>query len=214
MSGFNKVGKRDFKPPLLCLVTDPDMPDLVAKIELALAAGIDLLQLRGHHLNARSLYRLAQALRPLCQQHNTIFIVNDRIDVGLAVGADGFQLGAGSLPLHTVRQLTGENYLLGVSVHSAEEAQAATTGGADLLLAGTIFASHSHPERPGSGPSLLSEIRQRIGSCPLLAIGGINSKNARLAIEAGADGVAVISALLQAPDIALATQELRTAISI
>jgi thiamine-phosphate diphosphorylase len=159
------------------------------------------------------MYTLAQTLRPLCQRYNAIFIVNDRIDVGLTTGADGFQLGTNSLPLNVVRQLAGEKHLVGVSVHSVEEAQAATTSGADFLLVGTIFASRSHPEHGGCGPGLLSEIKQRTGVCPLLAIGGITSENARLAIEAGADGIAVISALLRAPDIAQATRELRTAIS-
>jgi thiamine-phosphate pyrophosphorylase len=208
------VNKRQLKPPLLCLVTDPDLPDLVQSVEIALSAGVNMLQLRGHHRTAACMYTLAQTLRPLCQQYDAIFIVNDRIDVGLAIGTDGFQLGANSLPLNVVRQLAGENYLLGVSVHSVEEAQAAVTDGADFLLAGTIFASRSHPERDGCGPGLLSEIKQRIGICPLLAIGGITDKNARLVIEAGADGIAVISALLRAPDIAQATRELRTAISL
>jgi len=203
------VNKRQLKPPLLCLVTDPDVPDLVQSVEIALCAGVNMLQLRGHHLTAARIYALAQTLRPLCQQYDAIFIVNDRIDVGLATGADGFQLGANSLPLRVARQLAGENYLLGVSVHSVEEARTAVTDGADFLLAGTIFASRSHPERSGCGPGLLSEIKQRIGVCPLLAIGGITGENARLAMEAGADGVAVISALLRAPDIAQATRELK-----
>jgi thiamine-phosphate pyrophosphorylase len=207
------VNKHLLKQPLLCLITDPDLPDLVQSIEIALSAGVNMLQLRGHQLTAARMYTLARTLRPLCQQYNAIFIVNDRIDVGLAAGADGFQLGTNSLPLHVVRQLVGENYLLGVSVHSVEEAQVATTGGANFLLAGTIFASRSHPERRGCGPGLLSEIKQRASVCPLLAIGGITSANARLAIEAGADGAAVISALLRAPDVAQATWELRTAIS-
>lgn len=211
------MNKRQLKPPFLCLVTDPDTPDLLQSIEIALSAGVNMLQLRGHHLTAARMYALARALRPLCQRYNALFIVNDRIDVGLAVGADGFQLGANSLPLNIVRQLVGENYLRGVSVHSVEEARAAITGGADYLLVGSVFASRSHPDRPGSGTGLLSEIRQKIDArhaCPLLAIGGITSANARLVIEAGADGVAVISALLQAPDIAQATRELRTAIDL
>jgi thiamine-phosphate pyrophosphorylase len=207
------VNKRQLKPPLLCLVTDPDLPDLTQSVEIALSAGVNMLQLRGHHLTVARMYTLAQALRPLCQRYNAIFIVNDRIDVGLATGTDGFQLGTNSLPLNVARQLAGEEHLLGVSVHSVEEAQAAVTGGADFLLAGTIFASRSHPERGGCGPGLLREIKQRTGVYPLLAIGGITSENARSAIEAGADGVAVISAILRAPDIAQATREILTAIS-
>lgn len=208
------MSKRQFKPPLLCLVTDPDVPDLIQSVEIALSAGVNMLQLRGHGLTAAQMYTLAQTLRPLCRQYNTIFIVNDRIDVGLAVGSDGFQLGTNSLPLNAARQLVGENYLLGVSVHSVEEAQIAATGGADFLLVGTIFASRSHPERLGCGLGLLGEIRQRTVTCPLLAIGGITSANAHQAIEAGADGVAVISALLRSPDIAQTTRELRAAISL
>jgi thiamine-phosphate pyrophosphorylase len=208
------MSKRQLKPPLLCLVTDPDVPDLVQSVEIALSAGINMLQLRGHHLTAARMHTLAQALRPLCQQYDATFIVNDRIDVGLATEADGFQLGTNSLPVNVARQLAGEVHLLGVSVHSAEEALAAVTGEADFLLAGTIFASLSHPEHGGCGPSLLSEIKQRTGVCPLLAIGGITSENARSAIEAGADGVAVISAILRAPDIAQATRELKYQLNI
>lgn len=207
------MNKRQLKPPLLCLVTDPDLPDMVRSVEIALSAGVNMLQLRGHNLTAARMYTLALALRPLCQQYKAIFIVNDRIDVGLATEADGFQLGANSLPLHAARQLTGDEHLLGVSVHSVEEAQAAVAGGADFLLAGTIFASRSHPERGGCGPGLLSEIKQRSGVCPLLAIGGITSENVRSVIEAGADGVAVISAILRTPDIAQATRELHTAMN-
>ena len=207
------MNKRQLKPPLLCLVTDPDQPDLIGSVEIALSAGVNMLQLRGHNLTAARMYTLAQRLRPLCQQYDAIFIVNDRIDVGLAIGANGFQLGANSLPLNVARQLVGEEHLLGVSVHSVEEAQAAVTGEADFLLAGTIFASRSHPERGGSGPGLLSKIKQKANVCPLLAIGGITDKNARLTIEAGADGVAVISALLRAPDIAQATRLLKDQLS-
>ena len=207
------MNKRQLKPPLLCLVTDPDLPDLIQSVEIALSAGVNMLQLRGHHLTAARMYTLAQTLRPLCQQYEAIFIVNDRVDIGLATGADGFQLGANSLPLHAARQLTGDEHLLGVSIHSIEEAQTAVTDGADFLLAGTIFASRSHPEHGGCGPGLLSEIKQRASVCPLLAIGGITSKNVRSVIEAGADGVAVISAILRAPDIAQATRELRMAMN-
>src|SRR5579884_2687460 len=143
------MNKRQLKPPLLCLVTDPDVPELVRSVEIALSTGVNMLQLRGHNLTAARMYTLAQELRLLCQQYEAIFIVNDRIDVGLATRADGFQLGANSLPLSTARQLTGDEHLLGVSVHSVEEAQAAVTDGADFLLAGTIFASRSHPEHGG-----------------------------------------------------------------
>ena len=172
-----------------------------------------MLQLRGHQVSAAELYDLARQLRPRCQQHGAAFIVNDRLDVGLAVKADGFQLGKRSLPLAVARQVTGMNYLLGASVHTLEEAQVAIDGGADFLLAGTIFASSSHPGEPTSGLDLLRAIRQAYPSCFVLAVGGITAQTAKLAMEAGADGVAVISAILRAKDVKKAVEELRAIIS-
>lgn len=201
------------KYPQLCLVTDPEKPDLIQKVEQALAAGVTMLQLRGHTLSSAHLYTLASVLRPLCQKYQAMFIVNDRVDVGLAAGADGFQLGAHSLPLTVARQLVGERCLLGASVHSQEEACAAVANGADFLLVGTIFASSSHPGESTSGPQLVRNLK-RVGlTLPLLAIGGIASTNARQVMEAGADGIAVISAILDVPNIEHAVRELCTIIT-
>ncbi len=170
-----------------------------------------MLQLRGHTLSAAELYRLALVLRPLCHHYRATFIVNDRIDVGLATGADGFQLGARSLPLAVARQLIGEDYLLGASVHSCKEALVARADGADFLLAGTIFASHTHPGEPPCGPDLLYVIKQALPTCPILAIGGISQANAGQVMRAGTDGIAVISAILGADDVQQAVSELLTA---
>jgi thiamine-phosphate pyrophosphorylase len=200
-------------PPLLCLVTDPVLPDLIPRVEQALAAGVNMLQLRGHELPARHIYELALSLRPLCQQHHVALLINDRVDVGLAVKADGFQLGSRSLPLSVVAQLAGQDYLLGASIHSVEEAHVARENGADFLLAGTIFASRSHPTRAPQGIRFLYEIKQSIPDCSLLAIGGITANNARQVMQAGADGIAVISAILSASDVTQAVRELRAAIS-
>ncbi len=201
------------KYPQLCLVTDPEKPDLIQKVEQALAAGVTMLQLRGHTLSSAHLYTLASVLRPLCQKYQATFIVNDRVDVGLAAGADGFQLGTHSLPLIVARQLVGERCLLGASVHSQEEACAAVANGADFLLVGTIFASSSHPGEPTSGPQLVRNLKRVSLTLPLLAIGGITSANAQQVVEAGADGIAVISAILDAPNIEHAVRELRTIIT-
>jgi len=172
-----------------------------------------MLQLRGHTLPAADLYRLGLTLRPLCHRHGAMLIVNDRIDVGLAIEADGFQLGTRSLPLAATRQLVGDDYLLGVSVHSCEEAIAAGVGGADFLLAGTIFASRTHPDEPPGGPDLLSAIKHALPTCPLLAIGGITQANARQAMQAGADGIAVISAILGSANVKQTVNELRMTIN-
>jgi thiamine-phosphate pyrophosphorylase len=196
----------------LCLVTDPASPNLIQKVERALAAGVTMLQLRGHTLSSWHLYTLANTLRPLCQKYGATFIVNDRVDVGLASGADGLQLGAYSLPLAVVRQLAGERCLLGASVHSPAEACTAVANGADFLLVGTMFASASHPGGSPNGPQLVRTLRDLGLTLPLLAIGGITSANAQQVMEAGADGLAVISAILDAPDIEQVIQELCTII--
>lgn len=203
------MSKFELKFPQLCLIIDPERPDLRASVESALSAGVTMVQLRGHHLPAAQLFALAQMLRPLCQSYNAAFLVNDRLDVGLACGADGFQLGTLSLPLAVAREVAGDGYLLGASVHTLAEAQTAVANGADFLLVGTIFASHSHPGEAGRGPALLTAMKRLVPACPLLAVGGITDANARQVMDAGADGIAVISAIFGATDIPQAVCELR-----
>lgn len=204
----------DLRSPQLCLITDPAVPALLQAVEEALAAGITMLQLRGHTLSAAQLYRLALSFRPLCRRYNAAFIVNDRLDVGLAVRADGFQLGVRSLPLAVARRLVGDGCLLGMSVHSLAEAQAAAVGGADFLVVGTIFPSRSHPDEQTVGVNLLRAIRREIPTMPLLAVGGITVANAAQVMEAGASGVAVISAILDAADRTAAVSRLRATIGL
>lgn len=208
------MSKFRLKRPLLCLVTDPSVPHLAESVEMALSAGVNMVQLRGHLLSALELYRLAEILWPMCQRYNAAFIVNDRLDVGLATGADGFQLGMHSLPLTIVRSLVGNNHLLGASVHSIKDAQMAVASEADFLLAGTIFASRSHPDGPTSGPGLLSAIKQSFPDFPLIAIGGITAENAEQVMKVGADGIAVISAILHAKHVIQAVSTLRKIISL
>lgn len=208
------MGKLTLPHPTLGLITDPTVPDLVTKVEAALSAGVNMVQLRGHQLQAVELYRLALALHPLCECYQAAFIVNDRIDVGLAAGADGFQLGTRSLPLAAARQLIGEDYLLGASVHSCEQALAAAAGGADFLLVGTIFSSSTHPGEPPCGTGLLYEIKQLLPTYPLLAVGGITGANAGQAMRAGADGIAVIAAILRVANVEQAVSELSAAIHL
>ncbi len=208
------MGKFNLERPQLCLITDPEIPNLLERIDEALAAGITMLQLRGHQLSLDQFSQLAQILGPRCQRHGVTFIVNDRLDAGLAVHSDGFQLGIRSLPLAKARHLVGEDALLGMSIHSLEEAKEAITNGADFLFAGTIFASTHHPEGPEKGPALIHAIKHALPQSRLLAIGGITPANAQLVMEAGADGIAVISAILKAPNVAHSVQELRNVIGL
>jgi thiamine-phosphate pyrophosphorylase len=198
----------------LCLITDPAIPDLVPRVVKALDAGITMLQVRGHALTAAQLFDLACEIQPLCHRYGVLCLINDRLDIGLVVHADGFQLGRHSIPLATARQLVGPDALLGASVHSLHEAQFSVQQGADFLLAGTIFSSASHPGEPTSGLALLRDLKREYPTCPVLAIGGITPGNVECVVDAGADGVAVISAILQTPDIAKAVKNFRLALGL
>jgi thiamine-phosphate diphosphorylase len=204
---------RVLKIPQLCLVTNPDLPDLLVRVEQALVAGVTMVQLRGHSLDAATLYQLASKLQPLCRNYEALFLVNDRLDVGKAVGADGFQLGRRSIPIAVARRLCGEDALLGASVHSLAEAESAVQQGADFLLAGIIFASTSHIGEEPNGLPFLQHLKMNFPKMPLLAIGGITEENAIQVREAGADGIAAISSILAARDIAGAVERLRSALA-
>lgn len=204
-----------FDGPQLCLVTDLTTSDPVKIVTRALDAGITMLQIRAPHLSSAQLYTWAAALRPLCQEYHVLCLINDRVDVGLMLHVDGYQLGGRSLPPAIVRPMVGEHALLGASVHSLAEAeQACRTGVVDFLLAGTIFPSASHPGEKTAGLALLQELKRVYPQLPLLAIGGITVANAEQVIRAGAMGVAVISAIWGAQDIRSVVQDLRCAIGL
>ncbi len=199
----------DFPLPCLCLVTDRRQcrgRSLEETVAAAVAGGVTAIQLREPDLHGRDLWELARRLRPLVTGR-ALFIVNDRIDVALAAGADGVQLGGRSLPPAAARQVARDRLLLGRSVHSAGEAAAAQAEGADFLVLGTIFQTASHPGVAGAGLELVRAARAQ-ASIPLLAIGGVNASNVGQVMAAGADGAAVISAILAAEDPQAAAAEL------
>lgn len=168
------------------------------------------MHLRAPDLAAGALYDLAVAFRAVTRGH-ALLIVHDRVDVALAAGADGVQLGEHGLPVDAARRVAGDRLFIGRSVHSVASAMQAARAGADFVLLGTIFASASHPEHPPGGLELVRAAR---AACPLplIAIGGIDTSNAASAIAAGADGVAVIRAILAAQDIGTAVTALKRAL--
>jgi thiamine-phosphate pyrophosphorylase len=177
--------------------------------ELAIAGGEDTIQLREKGGDARRLLRIARKLRVLTRQSGIIFIVNDRMDIALACGADGVHLGQGDLDAGTARQLAPTGFIIGVSVGTVEEAVRAEREGADYIALSPLFPTRSKEDAgPGHGLSRLMEIRQAT-ALPLIAVGGIGPENAAGVIAAGADGVAVISAVVDQPDIAAAARDLR-----
>jgi thiamine-phosphate pyrophosphorylase len=186
--------------PLIMLVTDRTACGdrrLEEVVEAAIEGGVNVVQLREKDLSAVELYGLAVRLRQVVGSQALLF-VNDRIDVALAAGAHGVQLGGTGLPIQVARQLAPD-LLIGRSVHDVARGADAVRGGADLLLVGTMFASRSHPGQVPSGPSLIRKIAG-LTSVPLVGIGGITPGNAPQVIGAGASGVAAISSIVSTPD--------------
>ena len=174
----------------------------------ALAGGARVFQLREKDLEARELTALADRLLGLIRPAGGLLLVNDRIDVALAIGADGAHLTQRSLPPTVARRLVGRGQLLGVSCHSLAEAQEAQEGGADFVLLGPIFFTPSKaPYGAPLGLEILKQVRSRI-HLPILGIGGINRTNRQAVLAAGADGIAVIAAVMAAPDISEAVSAL------
>lgn len=180
----------------------------------ALAGGADALQLRDKALGGRELLRLAVEIRRMVKESGSgcLFLVNDRVDVTLASRAHGVHLGQEDLPAAAARELLGPALVLGVSAGTVEEALKAEREGADYLGVGPVFPT---PSKPDAGEPIglegLRAIRRAVG-LPLVAIGGINEGNLEKVFEAGADGVAVISAVSSAADMEEAVLRLRRAV--
>ena len=163
-----------------------------------------VFHLRAPRASGRRMYELARALLDAVMAADGRLVVNDRVDVALAA-ADGAQVGARGLHPADARRILGPDDLLGVSVHSVDEARDARAAGADFVLAGTIWPTESHPGRPGTGTGLVREIAA-LGT-PTIAIGGVTPERVAEAREAGAAGVAVIRGVWDAPDPAAAVTE-------
>lgn len=178
-------------------------------IRAAIAGGATVVQYREKEGTTRRMIEEARALRELACQAGVPFIVNDRVDVALAVDADGVHVGQDDMPAHLARKLMGPGKIIGVSVDNLEQALQAERDGADYVGAGPIFATPTKPDAaPPIGVEGLAEICRRV-SIPVVAIGGINAENAGTVIEAGAAGVAVVSAIVAALDVEAAARRLR-----
>ncbi len=188
----------------LYVILDPSAsPDrtLLDVMTASAKAGAKLFQYRNKTASMKVAYEEALPLRNAAHELGVLFIVNDRCDLALAVDADGVHLGQGDLPLHLARKVMGPEKLIGISTHSQEQVVAATAGEPSYLGFGPIFTPGSKTDHdPVVGMAGLKAIRQ-LTRLPIFAIGGITPNNAGEVIRAGADGVAVISAVMKAPDI-------------
>ena len=179
--------------------------DLRDILEGVIRGGGRIVQFREKEWPSRQCLPLLEDLRRRAKSAGVSFVVNDRLDLALAVEADGFHTGQDDLPAPLARRLIPPSMFLGVSTHSLEQARTAQADGADYVAVGSIFPTATKPEFQLVGLDLLRAARHAV-TAPLIAIGGITPDNAPEAIRAGADGVAVISAVCGAPDPTLATR--------
>jgi len=196
----------------LCVITDQRLAprkDHVEIAEAALRGGADMIQLRDKSGHLPDLLSQARAIQALCRAHGAIFIVNDRVDLALASGADGAHVGQDDLPAEAARRLLGPGRILGISTHDLDQVRAAEKAGADYIGFGPMFPTGT--KDTGYEPRGLEALRdvRTATHLPILAIGGMTLENVAGVIGAGATAPAVISAIVAAADIAAATMAFR-----
>jgi thiamine-phosphate pyrophosphorylase len=198
----------------LYLVTDAGLSrgrTLLQVVGAALRGGVTVVQYREKSATTRRMIEEARELRKLCASAGVPFIVNDRVDVALAVDADGVHVGQDDMPAALVRRLIGDKKILGVSAGDPEEARRAVADGADYIGASPVFATPTKPDAP---PPMGTEGLRRLAravSIPVVAIGGMNAENAPSIMAAGASGIAVVSAIVAADDVERAAQVILSA---
>lgn len=173
---------------------------LIDCVREALEGGVTLVQYRAKTASSAEMYAEALQLKALCDSFNVPLIINDRLDIAMAVGAAGVHLGQDDLPCAAARKLLGEDYLIGVSAHNPAEAKAALQSGADYLGCGAVFGTATKADVKKLGTDGLAAICKAKG-LPVVGIGGVTADNYREVRAAGADGAAIVSGILAQPDI-------------
>ena len=173
---------------------------LIDCVREALEGGVTLVQYRAKTASSAEMYAEALQLKALCDSFNVPLIINDRLDIAMAVGAAGVHLGQDDLPCAAARKLLGEDYIIGVSAHNQAEAKAALQSGADYLGCGAVFGTATKADVKKLGTDGLAAICKAKG-LPVVGIGGVTADNYREVRAAGADGAAIVSGILAQPDI-------------
>lgn len=176
----------------------------------ALAGGADVIQLRDKNASTQEVCAVGSRIKELTARAGALFIVNDRVDVAAAIDADGVHVGQDDLPAAAARRILGPGKVLGVSVENPEQARRAEADGADYIAIGPIYEARGTKADAGTpvGPRAIAELREHT-RLPIVAIGGIKHGHVREVVNAGASGVAVISAVVSAPNIAAAAREMK-----
>lgn len=195
----------------LYLVTDRELMSSASveeSVREAIAGGCTVVQLREKSLSSRDFYETARSVREITSRSGVPFIVNDRLDIALAVDADGVHVGQEDLPCCAARRIMGDGKIVGVSVSNLEEAMAARDAGADYLGVGAMYATGTKADANVTGMDELKKIRAAIG-LPLVVIGGINAATVPNFKGTGIDGIAVVSAIVASADVAGAARKLK-----
>ena len=201
----------------LYLVTDRNclqQQTLEQAVEQAILGGVTLVQLREKAIASKAFYERALRIKAICHRYNVPLLINDRVDIALAVEADGVHIGQSDLPCGVVRQVLGKDKIIGVSARTAQQAIQAQADGADYLGVGAMFATSTKQDAKTVSVETLNDIRQSV-SIPIVAIGGINHttlpalQQALQAADTSIDGVAVVSAILGQKDVKLASEKLK-----
>ena len=204
----------------LYLVTDRNclqQQTLEQAVEQAILGGVTLVQLREKAITSKAFYERALRIKAICHHYNVPLLINDRVDIALAVEADGVHIGQSDLPCGVVRQILGKDKIIGVSARTAQQAIQAQAAGADYLGVGAMFATSTKQDAQTVSIASLTQIRQAV-TLPIVAIGGINHttlpalQQALQAADTSIDGVAVVSAILGQKDVKLASQQLKEVI--
>lgn len=195
----------------LYLVTDRDVlkgRDLKKAVEESILGGTTLVQLREKNVSSKEFYEIAKDIKSITDKYNVPLIINDRLDIALAIDAEGLHIGQKDLPASLVRKIIGEDKILGVSVNNIEDALKAQRDGADYLGVGAIFPTKSKKDAENTSIQTLKEIKNVV-NIPIVAIGGIKETNIQKLKGTNIDGVAVISAILGKEDIKKACENLK-----
>lgn len=175
---------------------------LIDCVREALEGGVTLVQYRAKTASSAEMYAEALQLKALCDSFKVPLIINDRLDIAMAVGAAGVHLGQDDLPCAAARKLLGEDYIIGVSAHNPAEAKTALQSGADYLGCGAVFGTATKADVKKLGTEGLTAICREKG-LPVVGIGGVTADNYREVRAAGADGAAIVSGILAQPDISV-----------
>ncbi|MGN0035546.1 MAG: thiamine phosphate synthase, partial [Coriobacteriales bacterium] len=194
-------------------VTDRDLMStntLEEAVEQAVAGGATLVQLREKTASSREFFDVATRVKAICDERDVPLVVNDRMDIALAVGAAGVHLGQDDVPMAVARRVCGPDMLIGISASNLDEALEAQAAGADYLGVGAMFATATKTDADLTTIEELGRICRTV-DIPVVAIGGINAERIPLLAGSGVDGLAIVSAIIAQPDIEQATRRLRAA---